>query len=291
MATPSLRLDVFSLSKWILGVRDPRQEHRRLKICSALLIICFNTAHCGGLPADGKMTARKLDIPPRVTEINLDFTPMTDPISAFVLLGDNKAKVVYYARHQLNVVAMYQGSLPLARVSHLLARMDEPAFVEALGRQNFGGTGISRGDQFYLLFRSQGSVAGECFGFVDDAPAIVRSLIKDLLAEQKQLKESALSDAYMRSEPIAPRRVEALQRSRKVRFASIQEFSPDIQPILTLAAVSPRDFLALSRTQYAQLLPKASQGHEFFMTLNGSGYQLTLFSAAQNRARPPKGDN
>ncbi|HEV2912326.1 MAG TPA: hypothetical protein VGX92_03320 [Pyrinomonadaceae bacterium] len=228
------------------------------------------------------MTNGKPGVRPRATEINLDFTPMTEPVSIFVLLGeDNQARVVRYGRYQLNVAAIYQGNLPGAQVAQLLGRIGEPALMEAFRRRNFGGNGLTSGDQFHLSFKSKEGVAGECFGFVDEAPAVVRSLIEELLALQKQSEEAALSDAYLRSEPIAGERFQALQRSGKLRFASLNEFSPDIQPILASAVARPRDFLSLTQTQYERLLPQASHGHEFFMTINGSGYQFTLFKARQ----------
>jgi hypothetical protein len=297
MVAPFLRLEMLFLFQRVLCAvhnqrRRLRKEYSRLSICSALLIICLTTAFCEDqVPTGRKKTDVKLKVQERDIEINLDFTPMTDPISILVLLSeDTQAKVVHYARNQLTVVAIYQGNLSDAYVSPLLARTGDPAFVEALQRKNFGGTGQSNGNQFYLSFKSKESVTGECFGFVDDAPAVVRNFIEDLLALKQQLKEVALSAAYVRSEPIARERFEAIQRSGKLRFASIQEFSPDIQSTLTSAVARPRDFLALSPIQYEQLLPQTTHGHEFFMTVNGSGYQLSLFQARDGTAPPTKGD-
>ena len=291
MASPFLHRDMLSLFRGILCVRDQvklGKEHSILKVFSALVIICFNTVHCGGrLHTDGNLTAGKLEIAAPVTEITLDFTPMTDPISTFVLVSENnQAKVVRHARNQLEVVAIHQGDVSPAQVSRLFARSAAPDLAEAMQRKNFGGNGLSRGDQFQLSFKSQESVAGECFGFIDDAPAGVRDLIKELLALQKQLKETSLAAAYLRSEPIAADRFAALRRSGKIRFTSTAEFPTDLQTILSRAVVRSRDFLALSRTQHEQLLPQASHGHEFFITANGSGYQLTLFKARDKTAHP-----
>lgn len=297
MATRSHRLDALSLFRGILCVvpergRQPGKEHGRLRICSALLILCLGSTHCSYQAlTDGKMTNGKPEVLLRATGITLDVTPMTKPLSVFVFVGqDNQAKVAHYSRNQLNVVAIYQGNLSKSHVSRLLARAGEPALAEALRCKNFDGTDLSRGDQFYLSIKSQERTTGECFGFVEDAPAVVRDLINDLLALKTQLKEIVLSDAYVRSEPIDRERFAALQRRGQFRFDAIQEFPSDIQPILTGAVTHPRDFFPISRTQYEQLLPQASHGHEFFMVVNGSGYQLTLFKARDATAPPTKGD-
>ncbi len=261
-------------------------------ILPALLILCLCSAQCSRQSlTDGTRTDVKPEVLPRAAEITLDITPMTEPLSAFVLVGqDGQARAAHYSRSQLQVVAVYEGKLSESHVSQLLARTGEPAFADALRRGNFGGNGLSRGDQFYLSIRSQESGGGECFGFVEDAPAVVRDFVRDLLALKAQLKEAALSDAYVRSEPIAAERFAALRQRGQVRFAAVREFPPEVQPILTGAVSRPRDFLPISRTQYEQLLPQASHGHEFFLAAEGSGYQLTLFKARDRAAPPTKGD-
>jgi hypothetical protein len=297
MATRPHRPEALSLFRGILCAAlelapRPGKEHGRVKFCSALLILCLCSAQCGHQAlTDAKMTDAKPEITPPATGVSLDVTPMTDPLSTFVLVGqDNQARAVRYARSQLEVVAVYEGVLSGAHVSQLLARTGEPAFAEALRRRNFGGDGLRSGDQFYLSTKSQKSGGGECFGFIEDAPVSVRDLIKDLLALKTQLKEAALSDAYLRGEPIAAERFAALQRRGQLRFEAVSEFPPDTQPILTGAVTRPRDFLPINRAQYEQLLPHASHGHEFFLTADGSGYQLTLFKARDANAPPAKGD-
>ena len=257
-----------------------------------LLTLCLCSAQCSHQSlTDGKLTDVKPEVSARAAEITLDVTPMTEPLSAFVLVGqDGQAKAAHYSRTQLQVAAVYQGKLSGSRVSQLLARTGEPAFAEALRRGNFGGTGLSRGDQFFLSVKSQESGGGECFGFVEDAPAAVRDFVRDLLALKAQLKEAALADAYVRSEAIAAERFAALRKRGQLRFAAVREFPPEVQPILTGAVSRPRDFLPISRTQYEQLLPHASHGREFFLAAEGSGYQLTLFKARDRAAPPTKGD-
>jgi len=208
-------------------------------------------------------------------ELRLDFRPFTDPTSTFVHLhGNGRISVVHYLHNRLYVVAIYKGILQEGTLSQLLTKTQKPTFYKALRQKHFSGIGLSRGDQFYLSFQAQGDTTEECFGFVEDAPEVIRSIIKDLLSQDKQLGKTSLAEAYMRSKPIAKERLEKLRRAGQIRFMPLHEFPRDLQMILISAISGPLGFYALSLSDYNQLLMR---GREFFIIDNNFGYQLNLF--------------
>lgn len=198
--------------------------------------------------------------------------------AVFVLLhGDGKARVVHYSPYQLAVVAAYQGNLPKADVMQLLTKTQQADFREALQHKSFASTGVEEGDSFYLSLEFQDAVVGEVSGLLQNAPKVVHALVENLLELEKGLEAAPLAHAYVKSEPIAEERFEKLRQKGTLRFISILEFPPEIQPVVIDAISHPRDFLALSRGQYNQLLKWRSHGDEFFVVNKNSGYQLTLF--------------
>lgn len=255
-----------------------RQKESKLQgICLWLLIVCLTTsAYCGNQFQSGA----KLEIQQENTAIKLDFTPMTEPISMYVLVrADNRIEVVRYARYRQSVVSIYQGSLSDAELTRLLTQYREPGIHEAWRRKNFAGTGLTRGNQFNLSFIFKGGATQECFGFVEDTPMAVQSLINDLVSLWKRLPASTLAAAYVRSEPITAERLEALRHAGKIRFTTVGDFPPDVRPLLTCAVSHPREFCALSHAQSERLRAITSPEQEIFLIDNGSGHQLMLLNA------------
>jgi hypothetical protein len=256
-------------------------------LTSFLLVWMLLMSYCN----DRAPAERKVEAQGQVTEIRLDFTPMADPVSVFVVLShDRRVKILNYAPYRLVVTNAYEGTLPESDMQRFLIKTRDPDFREALRRRDFTGTGLSSGDQFYLSLKVDQNITQECFGFVEDAPSIVGALVHDLLATRKQLTEAALADAYVRSEPIAKERFEALRRDGKLKFLTVREFPSNVQTILTVAINHPRDFHPLDRTQYEQLLGRSSSEQQFYVTGDGSGHQLSLFKARDDPALPTKGD-
>jgi hypothetical protein len=210
---------------------------------------------------------------------------MMEPVSTSVWVRSNgQVKLIKYARYLLNVLAVYQGQLTEADVNHLLGQASAPTVREALRGQKFG-TGLTRGDQFYLSVAAQGG--GECAGFIEDAPPAVRGLVQELLALEKRLSKAAPADAYVRSEPLPAQRLTAIRQAGQQRITFISDLPADLQPPLTQAINVPLDFIALDRAQYERLLAQFSSNRQFFIVAAGSGHQLTLFTAQSTTASPP----
>src|SRR5687767_7187311 len=57
---------------------------------------------------------------PTPEKISLDFTPMTDPVSTYMTVNNDQAKVVRYSRSLLVVKSVAEGGLPRQDMSRLL---------------------------------------------------------------------------------------------------------------------------------------------------------------------------
>jgi hypothetical protein len=257
--------------------RRPKKQARWLRMWLGVGAVCFSTIVCSksAAPVPKGIQTRESPI-----EIRLDFRPFTDPTSTFLTLrGDGQAQALRYSPYQMTVGSFSQGTLPQQEVTRLVAKTREPAFREALQRKDYSGAGLSRGDQFYLSLEAQGGEAREAFGFVPDAPEAVRAFIADLLALAKRLEPAILAEAYLTSRPIEPERLTRLRSAGKVRLVPVSEFPVDLQPIITRAIRRSRDFHALSRAQYEQLLKWSSQGHDLFVLDGDLGYQQSLYQS------------
>ena len=194
-----------------------------------------------------------------------------------VLRGDGKTRVVHYSPNRLVVLAVYQGILSEADVRPFWTKTGESGFREALQVESFAGTGFEEGDPFYLSLKGPDLVEGKIFGLLQNAPEVVRALVKDLLVLWKRLDKISLADAYVRGEPIRKERFDRLRQRGQVRFASLHEFPSNIQPRLAEAIDHPYDFIPLQQAQYDQLLTWRSDGHELFVINDNTSYQLSLF--------------
>lgn len=252
-----------------------------VRVWSTFLVLFF-AAWCGGGRAAINQSVTETTMAQAIPErISLDFTPMTDPTSTFIVIKpDNQAKVVRYSRSLLVVNSLAEGLLPRPEMSNLLDKTRAPAFANAACNENFGTPGLTRGDQFHLTINIE-QKQKECRGFVEDAPAAIRTLVEELLSTNQKLNPVTLGAAYVRSEPISPTRFEALRKSTRVKFLTPEEFPADIQQILSLAINNPRDFLVLSREQQKNLQDRVTNGQEFFITHKNSGHQFTIFLAKQ----------
>jgi hypothetical protein len=215
-------------------------------------------------------------------EIRLNIAPFDDPTSRYLhVRDDGKAYEIKYNRYQLTIVSRSEGKLSQEDLTDLLRRTQLPEFRKALQRKDYGGEGLSRGNQFHLSLKATDGTGGEIFGFAEDAPTVVRTFIEQLLALDKNFQGTALNYAYLRGKPIAKGRFDELRREARLRFVSISELQSPLHRIVTDAINQPDEFFSLTQAQYGQLLALTSHGHDFFIVENGKGHQLTLFQSAK----------
>ena len=208
-------------------------------------------------------------------EIRVDVRPFTQPISTFVYLrNDGTLHAVDYSPYQLTVRAVFRGVVRNPELQGLLDRTRSEEFRTALARRDFGGVGLSRGDQFRLLVRSGSSPEQECFGFLEDAPTTVRSFVQDLLGIVEQMNTERPSDAYVRLEALPANRYDELRREGRLRFISILDLPLQAREVVAAATKQPYEFFPLSGAQRDALI---AIGHQFFVVQDGSAYELTVF--------------
>lgn len=210
-------------------------------------------------------------------KISLDFTPMKDPVSTYMTVNNDQAKVVRYSRSLLVVKSVAEGLLPRQDMSKLNDKTRAPAFANAVCSESFGAPGLARGDQFHLTINVE-QKQKVCFGFIEDAPAAIRAVVEDLLSANPKLNPIELADAYLRSEAISPSRYAALRTSDRVQFLKLEELPKDVQQILSEAISKPRDFVVLTAEQRKNLQAR-NENKDFFITYRNSVHQLTLFLA------------
>lgn len=248
----------------------------------SILLVIFFTGWCGGGDHGGanqRLAGDSTRQEATPAKISLDFTPMTDPVSTFVSIKpDNQADVVRYSRSLLIIKSASRGVLSPQDVSKLTDKTRALVSENAICTNSFGSPGLTRGDQFHLTLNVD-QKKKECFGFIEDAPPAIRSLVEDVLSTSQKLTPGPLADAYLRSEPISQNRYEALLKSTRLRFVNLEEFPNDVQQILSTVINHPRDFIALSTEQRKHLLDRITSGHELFVTHKSSGHQLTIFLA------------
>jgi hypothetical protein len=215
-------------------------------------------------------------------ELRLDYQPFKDPVALYLFIDANgSAQGVSYNNYQLAMLNKVNGSVPDAEVTRVLAALRSPGFRDASRRRDFTGEGLSRGDQIHLWVKFPEGETGEVVGFIDDMPSGVRDLVESLRAIVNHLHKSPLADGYVRGRPITEDRFRDLQDGGKIRVLAIPDLPSPLQAVLTEALHRPYDFIALSQSQYDQLLTLPSQGHDLFLVDHGSGYQLTLFRSVR----------
>jgi hypothetical protein len=210
--------------------------------------------------------------------IRLDAIPMMDPVATFVSLQGARAEAFRYSRPRLAVVQARLGTAQGPRLRRISRLLQSPGLHAALRRRSFSGEGLSSGDQFHLAVVPQ----GECFGFTEEAPAEVQSLIRELLQLAPGLGETPLAAAYVRSEPIDPQRAEGLRR--RLDFRPLEEAPSDLRPPLTRAVGSPRSFISLEPSQLAWFLKWGQQNRQIYASTGRNNYELTLYTG-ENQLR------
>jgi len=221
-------------------------------------------------------------------EIRLDLRPFERPLSTYVTLRpDGAIQSIQYSTSTFSVTAEAEGSLPVSARDRISALLASPELRREMGKGQ-PSTGLERGDLYRLrLDRPEGRVV-ETGGFLADAPPAVRSMVQELsrLAEE-HARPVPQSWAYLRSEPISPRRLDRIRERGMVRLLPLDELPSGLHPTLAEAAGRPFDFIPIQQGAYDQLLPLASPGRELFVVDRGEGHQIALYTGA---AGPPAGE-
>jgi hypothetical protein len=213
---------------------------------------------------------------PNDVKIHFVFHP-TDPTRVviekslvLVVRKDGRAEALLYDRDQSQVVATYKGRLSRAILQGLVTRIGK-AIVEAKNRK-LDDSIIRESDLFYLSIKN--GTVNETSGKVEDMPEDVRRLIGDLSLVWKRFKESPSAAAYVKAELIEREKFESLRQKGDEKFASVEDFPPEMRKTILDSIIYPGIFYQLSQAQYGEL-----RNQRRLVIHNGSAYFLNLFTS------------
>lgn len=212
-----------------------------------------------------------------ITKLRFYFTPLTEPVSIFVMLDEKgEAQQIHYLRYRLLVTQIFKGNLSRSETTNLLKKIRDSSFRRELESAAFNEKIAEEGDLFSILIEPEGK---KYSGILDKAPETVKNYFQTLLQVNKSLTKAQLSEAYLRVELIENERFERLKQSKRLRFIPIGDLSADIQSQVVNAISNSQDFFPLSQGQFDKLKTYASYGQELFVANDNLGYQLTLYQS------------
>lgn len=258
-------------------------------VCLAMALAGV-TGGCAGTPAamDGAGaagTARPEALGPATLLVDLQAGEAPTATFAAVSAG-GEARWLRYNPAQLRVTAAGEGKVAAETARRLLERTADPAFQEALRRRNYAGEGLATGNQFRVRLRRGEGPGEEAFGFLQDAPPALRSVVAEALALAVRAAARPPADAYMRSRPVESERFRTTLREGKLRYFPLASFPDDLRRLLAGALQRPDDFVPLTGAQFRRLSERTSHGQDLFLAQEERGYQLTLFRGGEAPPSP-----
>lgn len=141
--------------------------------------------------------------------------------------------------------------------------------------------GLQQGDLYRLRLSEPDGRVVETGGFLAGATPAVRSVVKELrrLVEE-HVRPVAPANAYLRSEPIEPHRLDRIRERGLVHLLQMAEIPTGLRPSLSEATGQPFDFIPIQREAYDQFLPLIDRGRELFVIDRGEGHQVALYTGA-----------
>ncbi len=207
----------------------------------------------------------------------LEVHPFTDSISSWISLArDGELESVRYNRQLLTVSEARKGRLTDAQRKELRTIVSSPEFQQAAQHGNFGGDGLSRGDQFRLILQTEPNAQHQIFGFLPDAPPVVRRFVQRTIELGKQGEQAPLAPAHIRSEPIDTKEADTLRRNG-VRFLQVEDFAGGVRAVL-LSAMRTPGFVGLNAREQELIL---ARGEQFLVLRGDAAWRMTLFKAVQ----------
>jgi hypothetical protein len=168
-------------------------------------------------------------------------------------------------------VAAYEGTLPVAEVVQLLARV-QVAFRLPKHRRDYDPKIVYETDSFYLALKDRTGELREMSGGLETRPEEIGVLINELIGLWKPLREVLPAYAYLASRPMEDDRLRSLRSEHKVNPTRIESLSSDLQSLLIPIVTQPHNYYPLTEAQYQQL-----QTVMRVLTYKRKGYELRVF--------------
>lgn len=234
------------------------------------------------ITGETKPTAQRSEM--QVEEIRFGFDP-TDPTrerkgpSVYMgLRGNGEATVFIFERNEQAVTGVYKGTLTRKLKARLTARIQR-AIEEAKGAATDPNI-IRESDLFFMSVKYKSGVTASVAGKVEDMPPYTRALVNGLRTLWMRFSKFPPAAGYVRSEAIGKERLSLLLKEGRLRFARVEDFSPELQSLLRGVIHKPADFHPVSMPQLEQLRSRASFG-ELFLTDGDSGYKISFLLPKQ----------
>jgi hypothetical protein len=268
---------------------SPIRHHADLINGEALVDVVQVKLLNNAVAGEVKPTAQKSAI--EVAEISFSFDP-TDPTREregpsvyMVLRGSGEATVFIFERNESLVTGVYKGTLAKKVKARLTVRIQR-AIKEATGAPTDPNI-IRESDLYSMSVKYKSGATAGIGGRVEDMPPDTRALINNLRELWRQCSRLPLASAYVRSEAIGKERLALLLKEGRLRFARIEDFSPELQSLLRDVIRRPGDFHPVSILQLEKFRSRASFG-ELFLTDGDAGYKISFFLPKQVPPRAEK---
>lgn len=223
------------------------------------------------------------DLAAGTNSLRLDYRPMREPEAVYLTLQpDGAAEYLRYSPQTLRIVSRRTGSLPARSIAPYFTRAEAHPVRQALTRGNYTGNGLLQGDQFYLGIRTPGA-QGQVFGFVQETPVEVQTLVRDLLKLEGSLRPAAPAPAYVRIETVAAARLDSVRKAGKLKLAPFSELPAPLRTSLEGKLDLANHLAPTSKAAHSALLKLAAGSHELIVLQGAKGYQLTAFTSLTNQ--------
>lgn len=216
--------------------------------------------------------------PADATELLVDVTPFTSSTATLVSIrADGTASAIDYSPARLQVARVRRGVLSGGETSPIFRAVQNQGLRSALGR-NFGGTGLSQGDQFRLTV-VQTPDSPPASGFVDDAPPAVRALIANALALGLQLQRTPVAYGYVRASNVPPLRAADLLSTSQLKQLRVEDAPGGLRPSLERVRQQPGRFVPVTSDEYTRWAAAGARG---LLVIDGqSVLEVQLFSTEE----------
>lgn len=185
--------------------------------------------------------------------------------------------LIDYSPARLQVARVRRGVLSGGETSPIFRAVQNQGLRSALGR-NFGGTGLSQGDQFRLTV-VQTPDSPPASGFVDDAPPAVRALIANALALGLQLQRTPVAYGYVRASNVPPLRAADLLSTSQLKQLRVEDAPGGLRPSLERVRQQPGRFVPVTSDEYTRWAAAGARG---LLVIDGqSVLEVQLFSTEE----------
>ena len=212
-----------------------------------------------------------------VDSLRLNIDPMQSGVSlSLILRASGDLQFFQYNRYQLTMQSERSARMP--ELAQLFERSRAPRIQSAFERKFWGQPGLTQGDQFELELGGGSATAEFTGGFLEDAPAVLKTYLHELADFGLRAAARPLAPAYLRCSKVDAERRTYLEK-RGQQFQRIAALPTLIREPFEKACARPGEFVPLTQQQGLTLSSVRSAEWEFVL-IGASSFQSTKFLSA-----------